>query len=619
MTTDLNLADTTSRPMISRPLKRGTACMNCRCANTLLKCDGQKPICGPCRKQPRDDECEYSDGPARSRTKALEDTVSRLDVRLHELEHPEDSPPAVPLHFPYLPYNSPPQLTIPSYVSLWSLPNSPYHQVPPSPSDSSPESQGFTPLSPFSPPSTMASSPPFGTHGHGSSPLGIFDSRHHSWASVATLESSRSSSLDSHVDVNSLIQTFLPHATDFGFFLDWNLLGQSTMQPMLRNRSPDRPSPALLNAVYMWGAHLAGDILTEDRFKYYALHCAATDLLHSHLHPHSFLHTLQAEVLLSHYFFRTGHFLEARSHTATAVALALGGGLHQIRSCIIPTEHENGLQLRAPADAIEEGERINAFWAVFMMQKNLAVALEPPARICGMLEAGGIQIDTPWPLELDEYKKASLTSNVQGDSTVRNYLSQQAPSYQERTSLIAMNVKACILLSQAVYLNGQHIPRGETQSWWAAFHAVDRLINALRSQLPDLAQIDDRTARTVLLTQSLLNAATIKVHSLYMREDQRSRHTCLAAACDMFRFGEKRLHGLGYLNHLNPMMGTLWLTACCVLVDEIKRPRPPSQTLSYDEKEGHASLLDGLATLKAFARGSPLMRHQLTKAQEAAS
>ncbi|KAJ6606748.1 hypothetical protein B0H10DRAFT_1819642 [Mycena sp. CBHHK59/15] len=213
------------------------------------------------------------------------------------------------------------------------------------------------------------------------------------------------------------IQTFLPHATDFGFFLDWNLLGQSTMQPMLRNRSPDRPSPALLNAVYMWGAHLAGDILTEDRFKYYALHCAATDLLHSHLHPHSFLHTLQAEVLLSHYFFRTGHFLEARSHTATAVALALGGGLHQIRSLHNPDvpvieitrEHENGLQLRAPADAIEEGERINAFWAVFMLQKNLAVALEPPARICGMLEAGGIQIDTPWPLELDEYKKVQAS------------------------------------------------------------------------------------------------------------------------------------------------------------------------------------------------------------------
>ncbi|KAJ6605617.1 hypothetical protein B0H10DRAFT_2195488 [Mycena sp. CBHHK59/15] len=197
-----------------------------------------------------------------------------------------------------------------------------------------------TPLSPFSPPSTMASSPPFGTHGHGSSPLGIFDSRHHSWASVATLESSRSSSLDSHVDVNSLIQTFLPHATDFGFFLDWNLLGQSTMQPMLRNRSPDRPSPALLNAVYMWGAHLAGDILTEDRFKYYAVHCAATDLLHSHLHPHSFLHTLQAEVLLSHYFFRTGHFLEARSHTATAVALALGGGLHQVPPNMLPNRFD---------------------------------------------------------------------------------------------------------------------------------------------------------------------------------------------------------------------------------------------------------------------------------------
>jgi hypothetical protein len=430
------------------------------------------------------------------------------------------------------------------------------------------------------------------------------------------------------VNVDALVQTFLLHASEFGFFLDWNLFGQSAMQPMLPNRSPDHhvvsPSPALLNAVYMWGAHLSGDSPTEGKFKYRALHCAATDLLPSHPHPQSFLHTLQAEVLISYYFFRTGHFLEARAHTATAVALALGGGLHQIRSLHNPDvplieitrEHENGLQLRAPADAIEEGERINAFWAVFMLQKSLAVALEPPSRICGVLEAGGMQIDTPWPLELDEYKKGSLTSDVQGDSTVCNYLGQQTPSDQERPSIIAMNVKACILLSQAVYLSGQHIPRGETQSWWSAFLAVDRLINELRSQLPDLTQLEGRSsARTILLTQSLLNAATIKLHSLYMKEDQTSRQNCLAAARDMFRFGEQKLHGLGFLN---PMMGTLWMTACSVFVDELTRLRNTWPAQSDDEKKVYASLLEGLAALNVFARESLLMRHQLTKAQEAA-
>ena len=64
------------------------------------KCDGQKPICGPCLAHPRDDDCEYTDGPGRSRTKVLEDTVSRLEARLQELEHPESSTPSVQLHDP---------------------------------------------------------------------------------------------------------------------------------------------------------------------------------------------------------------------------------------------------------------------------------------------------------------------------------------------------------------------------------------------------------------------------------------------------------------------------------------------------------------------------------------
>ncbi|KAJ7055108.1 hypothetical protein C8F01DRAFT_919130, partial [Mycena amicta] len=66
------------------------------------KCDGTRPICGPCSKwHPKDDECEYSDDPARSRTKALEDTVQRLEARLRELEHPEENAPWVTLYDPY--------------------------------------------------------------------------------------------------------------------------------------------------------------------------------------------------------------------------------------------------------------------------------------------------------------------------------------------------------------------------------------------------------------------------------------------------------------------------------------------------------------------------------------
>ncbi|KAF8142202.1 hypothetical protein K438DRAFT_1878645 [Mycena galopus ATCC 62051] len=603
MITDVNLTHTTSRTLMSRPLKRGRACMNCRFLK--IKCDGMKPVCGPCRKHPKDDECEYSDGPARSRTKALEDTVQRLEARLHELEHPEDATPSVTLYDPYPQF--PPELTIsPSYPgpSTRSLPSTPFHQLPRmlSPSGSSPESPGYTPLSPYSPSSTTATTPAFGTQA-----LGIFDSR------IMNTPESTSSSLETdHQTCEALLQTFHPHAEEFGFFLNWSRFIQSIAHST-------RPS-ALLNALYMWGAHLSSDRQREHYFKRKALQAVVAELT-----PESFLHTVQTEVLLSHFFFRTGRFLEARAHTATAAALALGGGLHQIRSLNHPDgpvmeiteDDDQEIHLRPSADAIEEGERINGFWAVFMLQKNLSVALEPPSRVCGVFEAGGLQIDTPWPLEMADYKLGLLTSDIRGDSTVRNFLQQSGPpNYHGGSSIPAMNVKACILLHRAVYMYGQYkpnIPEREAQSWWTAFNVVDQLINSLRAELPDIAQLQGRSsARTILLTHSLLNAATIKLHSIFYT-DPTSRQTCLAAARNMFRFGGSSPQG-GYLN---PMMGTLWMMACNVFIEELRRIRAepphsgwPLQVASEQEREKEmlGSLQDGLDALSAFARESLLMR-----------
>jgi hypothetical protein len=107
----------------------------------IQKCDGVKPTCGPCRRHPKDDECEYNDGPGRSRTRVLEDTVSRLEARLHELEHPNETTPAVTLHDPYSPYHESETLSKSS------------------PSLFIPEAQLGGALSPFSPTSTTSSLP----------------------------------------------------------------------------------------------------------------------------------------------------------------------------------------------------------------------------------------------------------------------------------------------------------------------------------------------------------------------------------------------------------------------------------------------------------------------------
>jgi len=128
-------------------------------ANSMCqKCDGVKPVCGPCRKHPKDDECEYNDGPGRSRTRVLEDTVSRLEARLHELEHPNESTPAVTLHDPYSSYHE--------------------SQSPPKPAPALviPESHPQSTMSPFSPSSTTSS---------------LSSGRH--WTNFAALESTTES------------------------------------------------------------------------------------------------------------------------------------------------------------------------------------------------------------------------------------------------------------------------------------------------------------------------------------------------------------------------------------------------------------------------------------------
>ncbi|KAJ7863311.1 hypothetical protein B0H14DRAFT_474956 [Mycena olivaceomarginata] len=86
MVADDNLLQATSLPAIS-PVQ--PVCPNCMFLK--IECDRVKPICEPCPNHPKYSACEYQHGSACSRSKALEDTVQRLEARLHELEHPEDT------------------------------------------------------------------------------------------------------------------------------------------------------------------------------------------------------------------------------------------------------------------------------------------------------------------------------------------------------------------------------------------------------------------------------------------------------------------------------------------------------------------------------------------------
>ncbi|KAF7322216.1 Zn(2)-C6 fungal-type domain-containing protein [Mycena kentingensis (nom. inval.)] len=356
--------------LVVRPLKRGRACMNCRFLK--IKCDGVKPVCGPCRKQPKDDECEY-DGPGRSRTKALEDTVHRLEARLHELENPDASSPSVTLFDPYtscMPPPPPGRLSIPSHFQHQhrSMPSSPFGTMLLTPSSQhSPELL----LVPLSPPSTTASTPPLYIHGSSPAPPGIF--------------------LDSGPDLHdpqlcdALIHTFLPHARSFGLFiaLPVDISLQST-------------SPALFYTLCAFGAHLSSsqtNNATGDRFIYNALQSLATTSPAEHL-----LQAIQTEVLLAYYFWRTGVLLRARVHAASAGALVRGSGLHvapSARSGWVVELMDNGSGDARPSPNVDEQQRERAVAAVFGLQSMLGVALDPVG------ELGPLSVPVPAPASSD--------------------------------------------------------------------------------------------------------------------------------------------------------------------------------------------------------------------------
>lgn len=182
--------------------------------------------------------------------------------------------------------------------------------------------------------------------------------------------------------------------------------------------------PALLNAIYLWGAHLS----TSPNLRMYEpafLERVTGALSSTPREPSStVVHLIQAEVLVSNYFFTMSRFLEGRYHCSAAVALALSCRLTKIRSSADQGRglaarqpvHGRDYTLPPPRDAIEEGERIRGFWFVYALDKAWAVALGSPPHFNGSGDTQvGSRVDTPWPLEMAQYEAVSSTLLRFGD------------------------------------------------------------------------------------------------------------------------------------------------------------------------------------------------------------
>ncbi|KAJ7202637.1 hypothetical protein GGX14DRAFT_653917 [Mycena pura] len=521
----------------SSALQRGQACFHCR--RRKIRCDGARPVCGPCHRGNRDDDCEYTHGQKRARAEILQESITQIERRIAELENPHQQQAESGTILLHQAYQSAPAPT--QRIHSWAPENEP--------------------------------------------PLDVAE---------------------------MLIDSFLAYASEFGFFLNSARFRRSALQ----HQSPTRPAPALLSVVYLWGLRLAKPRpLLISRSQEPLLLARALELAGKGLasaHPQRVLHTLQAEVLLAYYLFSGGRFLEGKYHVAGAVSLALSSGLQA------PAGAGTGA-LPPVRDAVEAGERICACWAVVVLDHAWAVALAERPH----LDLRQVALATPWPLETADYERGRVSPAGRSSNTVDDFFAG-TPTADTGTATAALLAKATLLWQRADILvrdAPQGTPLGSSS---VAFTALDNLISRFRAALPPPSRFPLATptmARALVAAHSIAHAAALQLH--HACPGSSSARAAVAAARAVL--GIVAAAPLPPGGCINPIMGTVWRTACQVLMDEIatlrmQRQHAQGRARGPGDEDSEAALVALLAralgNLADFA-ACPLLKYQISRIQEA--
>ncbi|KAJ7239757.1 hypothetical protein B0H12DRAFT_76137 [Mycena haematopus] len=457
-----------SEPTRGSNLPRGGACVYCRrrkmaslkCLYHILclitrpkKCDGRKPVCSPCERADRTDECEYADSHGLSRADYLEEDIRRIEHRIHELEHPEEVGTSVYLH-----------------PSRQRMPN--LSQV-------------------------------------------LESSRPSALGSISATDTWWNSPEPSINMVQNLVDIFIPYASDWGFFLNESRFRRDALiaHPIGHH---SRPSPALLTTVYLIAITLSDFPALkahEATFLSRALSSLPASL--SGIHPRKAIHALQAEILLSNYFYASGRFLEGRYHTAAAVSLAVG------TVSLRPTT-----TLRPDADIVEEVERMDACWTTIILDKAWAVATATPSN----LQDSSEMFEMVWP-EGDTVGSPT--------STIAQFL-DGTESQTTSMPLKALLAKAVTLWERANRLVVSWKPDmglGQSDEFLATFTSLDTRITDLQHQIASVepAPHSPSIRRTVVVGRSIVHAAVIALHGTSAEASMESKDKCLAAAKEILQ------------------------------------------------------------------------------------
>ncbi|KAJ7907548.1 hypothetical protein B0H13DRAFT_2501731 [Mycena leptocephala] len=331
--------------------------------------------------------------------------------------------------------------------------------------------------------------------------------------------------------IESLVDIFLNRLRHRGYFF---LHPSRLRHSVLPFGHQDRPSAALLSAVYLWSSFCCS---LEGRPCYYTeaenlsltLHNLAVGLC-AIQHPSEILQTIQAEVLLSYYYLSSAQLVQGRHHCAVASSLASYFGAEfrgATRDVPNPPFPFPNLAIHQPRDAAEKEERIGALRSLFLLNNFWVAASGLPSSISYDILKLQTSL-TARPAQNSAFMASSChqengcSKAVGGDGTLIHLES----TYADGRSSLALLVKASILLERIIVFSGKSAGLPNPTEFRILACRLDNFLESL----PCLATVTGQAHETLLLTHCLANTAILRLHALYSRNSEHSISRAFMAA-----------------------------------------------------------------------------------------
>ncbi|KAK0227711.1 hypothetical protein IW262DRAFT_551926 [Armillaria fumosa] len=540
-------------------LQRGRACVHCR--RRKMRCDGVRPVCGPCDRARRPDDCQYTDNQGRSRMEILEESISRVRARIKELENPESSESPVRLHSPYTQTST--TNTRPSRVST--------------PSPLAPRRNWW-----------MLPEPP------------------------------------SEMQVG-LVDKFLFFASEFGFFLHPARFRASALQSArIGHPSRPLPAlltTVYLWGTKLSGLPNSTEIERELTTRALS-QVSSFEGNHPHKIMHTIqTRYLLAYYLFSSGRDLEGNYqvlMAVSMAKASGIVKIRSDQIDPRGSSELPAARDP-IEEGERVDACWNMIILDKCWAVALASPtNINCPSDDPRDQVDTpwpldieaYENGGYPAGMRGRCTLDNYLRGMSSSR--GNEMSMKGLHIKASLLWERSNNLVGTWKS-------------HMNTQESAAFYGAFNVLDTLLERVRVNLPPPNQMTDRSPpkmRALFVVHSLTYAAIIQLHGVFARTSADSKTKVLTSAQYIFRVVNAVRLG-NATQTINPIMGTVWVSASQAILEELAalKAHRLSNSANIPPTEEEKNILgvfeNGLREMMPLARSCSLLRYQLSQIQQA--